>query len=103
MKPFSSPQSKAALQEIKAFIVAHLPPAKLDALASEAMSGTNDEEVERAVRVMVLQLCELLKDAPMSDSLKVVLPVAAGYVIRDRLEKARSFANHKLNEIAGKA
>ena len=66
----------------------------------EVLDGT-DEEVERAVQRMVLGLVEQLKDGPLSPALKVVLPVAAGHIIRDRLAETRRLVSDRLGEIRG--
>ena len=98
--PFSSPASREALELIKAHIIEHAPPGFIDDAALRVLGGT-DAEVEIEIQKFVLALVEALRMENTTEAVRVALPVAAGFVIRDRLAETRRFVSEQLEQIRG--
>jgi hypothetical protein len=83
---FDSPESQAAIDVIKKWICEAMPAGYVDRAALELV-GETPEQIEASIQRMVLVVHEAFKTTTLSSTMQVVLPVAAGFVVRDRLKQ----------------
>ncbi len=93
--PFTSPESRAAFNEVRDFILANLPPGALDRAAFELIDLRQDE-VERAIAKMCDAVeAEILRaeHAP-PPALAFSIPYVGGEMIKARLREIESQRGH---------
>lgn len=86
--PFSSPEAKAAFNEVRDFILAKAPPGAIDGLAF-SLIDLPTEEVDRRIAEMckTVEAAILRADVEPSPSVAFSIPFVGGEMIRQRLRE----------------
>jgi hypothetical protein len=89
--PFSSPESKAAFNEVRDFILAKAPPGIIDGAAFSLIELPPDEVDRRIAAMCETVEAEVLRTNPaVSPSVAFAIPFVSGAMIRERLREIES-------------